>query len=391
MKRLSFWRHPGWYLWPLPALLAFLAQRLLAGYPELSEQAQARRLFRWLSTPIASLSSLVPFSLTEALVVLGIPLALAGLVFWLVRLCRRPGRLARTGRFLRRLAWCLSLIYLLFMLLHGLNYTRQPVAESFGLPVQERQSADLQATAVWLVDQTNRLRTGRAEDQQGIFKLQAGIPAALREAAAGYAAAGAAYPLLAGPAIRPKGVLLSHYWSYTGITGLYFPLLVESNINIDVPEYSIPATTLHEIAHTRGFAREDEAGFIAFLAGLAHPDPDFAYSVLLDATARCLNALYSADEKAWRQTAGSLNEASWRDLEANNAYWKQFEGPVQETSNQINNSYLQANLQQDGVRSYGRMLDLVLAWYERNAANGTLNSAVAALPVQAAQTAQAGG
>jgi hypothetical protein len=379
MNKKSFLSHPSWYLWPLPAVAAFLAQRLLAGQTEIVEQLHARRLFRWLSVPIASLTSLLPFSLTEMLLIIGSPLLLAGLIIWLVRLCRRPGRLARAGRLLRRLAWTASILYLAFMLLHGLNYARQPAAESFDLPVRERSAAELEAVASWLIVQSNQLRAGCLEDENGVFRLRLGVGDTLRSSAQAYSATAVEYPLLAGPAIRPKGVLLSHQWSYTGICGLYFPFLVESNVNIDIPEYLIPEIALHEIAHTRGFAREDEAGFIAFLAGIADERPDFAYSVLVDATTRCLNALYGLDEKIWNRVAGSLSKAAWRDIAANNAYWQQFAGPVQDTSNNINNAYLQANLQDDGVQSYGRMIDLVLSWHESRLAKGDLGQTVAAL------------
>ena len=41
-------------------------------------------------------------------------------------------------------------------------------------------------------------------------------------------------------------------------------------------------------------------------------------------------------------------------------YWQQFESPVSEASQQVNNTFLQANMQQDGVKSYGRMVDLLI-------------------------------
>ncbi len=381
----KIWHHPGWYLWPVPAIAAFVIQRVLADSPALAEQWHSRHLFRWISLPIGYLTSLVPFSLTEMLVVLGCPLLLAGLIYWLVRMIKRPARLARTGRLACRLAWILSIIYFAFMLLHGFNYARLSVAENFGLPAQERSADDLETTAFWLAQKASQLRAGCEEDSQGVFKLHSSIAATLQAAEAGYESAAAEYPLLDGAAIRPKGVLLSHYWSYTGITGLYFPLLVESNVNIDVPAYQLPATALHEIAHTRGFAREDEAGFIAFLAGLAHPSPEYAYSAMLDAAIRCMNALYTKDEEAYQEVAGQLSEAVWRDLAAGNAYWKQFEGPVQTAANNVNNAYLKANLQEDGVQSYGRMIDLVLAWYEAKAEEGTLNRSVASIQATAAK------
>ena len=388
-KKRGFFQHPAWYLWPLPALLAFLAQRLLANAPEIVEQWHVQHLFRWLSIPLSWVSSLLPFSIAEMLLILGCPILLGLFIWWLVRLFRQKNRLARSGRLLCRLAWTASILYLLFMLLHGLNYARLPVAESFSLPVRERDAADLESAAVWLADRASELRVSLDEDDSGVFALEQGVSMTLRQAVEGYAVASAEYPLLGGPSIRPKGVLLSHYWSYTGIAGLYFPFLVESNINIDMPDYQIPATTLHEIAHTRGFAREDEAGFIAFLAGISHTRQDFAYSVMLDAAVRCLNSLYGADQDAYQAAAGHLSQAVWRDLGAGNDYWKQFAGPVQEASSDVNNAYLQANLQDDGIQSYGRMIDLVLAWYETKAAAGTLDQSIAVLQDPAVNQAEA--
>ena len=51
------------------------------------------------------------------------------------------------------------------------------------------------------------------------------------------------------------------------------------------------------------------------------------------------------------------------DFQYNNLYWRQFEGAVAEVSTKINDSYLKANFQNDGVQSYGRMVDLLLADY----------------------------
>ncbi len=366
----------GWYLWPLPALAAFAAQRLLAARPDLVETLHSQRLFRYLAGPLSFLTSLVPFSLTEAAVVFGGPLVIVLLVIWLVRLSRQRRKGLYAARLLRAVAWTLSIAYLAFMLLHGLNYARMPVAQSFQLPVRERAAADLAQTADWLVGQANVLCEKVQEDDDGVFRLSQGIQGTLKTASAAYAAAADDYPLLSGGPLRPKGVLLSHTWSYTGIAGLYMPLLVESNVNIDVPEHSIPETALHEIAHTRGFAREDEAGFLAFLTGLYSDNPDFAYSVLLGAALRTLNALAGVDMDRYQAVAVKLGDGIRRDLDASARYWKQFEGPVQEASTKVNDAYLQANLQEDGVRSYGRMVDLVLAWYEQQQAAGTLEAAI---------------
>ena len=56
-----------------------------------------------------------------------------------------------------------------------------------------------------------------------------------------------------------------------------------------------------------------------------------------------------------------------KDIRANSEYWQQFDDTVISTvSDKINDTYLKANAQTDGVESYGRMLDLLLAKYRED-------------------------
>ena len=53
-----------------------------------------------------------------------------------------------------------------------------------------------------------------------------------------------------------------------------------------------------------------------------------------------------------------------RDLDAHRAYWARYGGRMQEAVDQINDSYLKQQKQEDGLLSYGRMVDLLLMYYE---------------------------
>ncbi|HBU11922.1 MAG TPA: DUF3810 domain-containing protein, partial [Clostridiales bacterium] len=44
-------------------------------------------------------------------------------------------------------------------------------------------------------------------------------------------------------------------------------------------------------------------------------------------------------------------------------YWDAYEGEVQDTVSEINDAYLRGQNQADGIKSYGRMVDLLLAYY----------------------------
>ncbi len=346
----------------LPILFAISLQRVFALFPLFVEYFYSTKIYRWISTPISFITSLFPFSFTEMLLYAAVPIIML-LVIIFIRQMKKPENRKKTIiKDVKKIGWTLSILYFLFMILLGLNYARLPLNQTMGLTIKPRSAVELESVCYILLEKTNTLRED-SKEKEGVMYLKNGISGALDNAYKGYNAVSGVYPMLSGNKIRAKGVLASHLWSYTGITGMYFPFFVEANVNIDIPQPFLPNTILHEMAHTRGIAREDEAGFIAFLTGIHHPDPDFKYSSYLDAFIQTSNALYSSDKKAYEELSSKISPAVIRDLNANGSYWKQFEGPVQKVSTSVNQAYLKSNMQKDGVKSYGRVVDLLLGYY----------------------------
>ncbi|HCB91141.1 MAG TPA: DUF3810 domain-containing protein, partial [Ruminococcaceae bacterium] len=87
----------------------------------------------------------------------------------------------------------------------------------------------------------------------------------------------------------------------------------------------------------------------------------FRYSGDMLAFVYASNALYSADSGAADAVSAGLSSGVRRDLAYGAAYWRQFAGPVADASESVNDRYLKANRQSEGVKSYGRMVDLLLA------------------------------
>lgn len=127
--------------------------------------------------------------------------------------------------------------------------------------------------------------------------------------------------------------------------------------------YNIPFTACHELSHLRGFMEEKEANFIAFLACIGSDRTDFQYSGYLSGWTYCMNALYRADAEAWQETRSLLDKKAEADVWANSQFWNSYEGVISETADRINDTYLRANGQADGVRSYDRMVDLIMAYF----------------------------
>lgn len=346
------------------ALALLITRNHLTGHPELAER-YARGPFVVLARLLSSMSNAVPFSLSELAVVLLVLLAIVLLWRFLQRLLHGPYRIRYTVRRLLILVVIAALGFSLFTLMHGFNYERQALAVTLDLPVEPRDADALLKTATWLLDEAAVARALLAEDADGLVRVTEELQPLLNASMVAYERLSIACPELGTLVIaRPKSVLLSHWWSYTGITGMYNPLFAEANVNTDQPDLAIPYTALHELAHVAGFAREDEANFMAFLSGLHHDSPLYRYSALSRAALYVIDKLRTADRARYDELLVAIDAGIRRDFNAESVYWQAFQGPVRTVATATNDAYLKSNRQTDGVQSYGRMVDLVLAFHE---------------------------
>ncbi len=229
-------------------------QCVLARSPEMVEPVFARGVYPLLGGRLGCLARLVPISLGEAIV-----FALLGwLTVALWRLTRSRERRPRLRRLARAVLPAAGTLYLAFLLLWGLNYQRQPFAVSAGLEVRPSSLDELAALGAILVDEANEAREGLPEDGAGVMRLADGKLPALARTEAGFRRAASLYPVLAGCPSGSKPLLTSTVFSWLGVTGIYFPFTGEPMFNVTLPDPELPFAAAHEIAHQRGFAREDE-------------------------------------------------------------------------------------------------------------------------------------
>lgn len=342
----------------LGVVLSFTAQH----FSPLIEAGYSQSLYRWLIQPLSQVTGIIPFSLAEFIVVFVVLLCIYKVLRAMPRLVKKPKEsMSSCLKGAPRLALALVMVYVAFNMVWGLNYNRLSFSEISGLDVAPASVDELEELALVLAERANSLREQVEEDDRGVMVLPQGVWEMLARTDKGYYNAAELYPELGGSFGKPKGVLLSRYWSYTGIGGVYFPFTAEANVNIDMPHFMLPSTATHEMAHQRGFAREDEANYIAYLTSIMHPDHDFQYSGTMLALTHTMNALARYDVEAYKEVRSNYAPGVNRDLQDWQDYWQRFSGPVEQASNRINNSYLKANRQEDGVQSYGRMIDLLLA------------------------------
>lgn len=229
--------------------------------------------------------------------------------------------------------------------------------------IQPASTEELANVCNILIDRTNQLRMQVDQDENGVMRASKERNHMLDGGEAGYQNASAIYPELGGRYGTPKGILASEIMSYMGLDGVYSPFTGEANINMAVPDAMLPCTVSHEMAHQRGFAREDEANYIAYLTCSLNPDIDFQYSGNLLAVINSMNMLKKYDRERYTELRKTYSSGVQRDLEHYSNFIQEHESVAGRISNDVNDLYLKSNRQSDGVYSYNRMVDLLIAEY----------------------------
>jgi len=315
------------------------------------------------------LFSPLPFSAAEIALLAGGAWALFCLFRLVFRLIRRPGgRKALLLAYLSRLVLTGGCLALAFSALWGVCYSDPGLTDLLGLDIRPRSTEELYAVCVDMLTEAARLAPAVPRDGEGICDF--GAFSTLAGGVSGaYGRLAEAEPFFTAPFYpAPKRVLLSELMSRFGISGIYAPFTAEANVNGLTPHSHLPFTMCHEAAHRLGLAREEDANFAAFLACISSGDIQYNYSGYLLAYIYASNALYRTDREAAYGLSDLESPEIKSDLAYYSAYLRQFEGPATSLGTAANNTYLRAMGQSDGVRSYGRVVDLLCAWHERQGA-----------------------
>lgn len=344
------------------AVFLSIAARKLPGF---AQWYSAHLYPLWVGS-IGRLMGYLPFSGSEMLLYILLICA----VLWFVRLMRGyrkevKGNNGKAPADVLSGGWNLlllvSVLFFLYVANCGINYQRNSFSESSGIQAEEYTVEELKEVCQWL---TRKIAVysdtvERGEDGGMVLELPLG-----ENAIAAMGELGEEYPELAGYYPKPKKLVNSWILSIQDLSGVYSPFTIEANYNGDMQDYNIPFTACHELSHLRGFMQEQEANFIAFLACSGSEEEAFAYSGYLMGWIHCMNVLYRADYDVWEEVRSQLPPEAEADLKLNSEFWARYDGRIAEVSNRVNDTYLKANGQADGVKSYNRMVDLIVAYYK---------------------------
>ncbi|MBQ1846705.1 MAG: DUF3810 domain-containing protein [Clostridia bacterium] len=309
---------------------------------------------------LALLTDFFPFSLAETLI-LSIPLIFAVVMY-------NSDKIAGTRRSLIRFiinaaSVCLLIFGLLFFNFSA-GYNTSTLDKRLGLKRDKVSAEELYDTADTLLLQI-RSDAEKIDFIYGGFSVMpygiSDLNAKLNES---YKKVCAKHGFISDFITNVKQVALSEPWTYTHIAGVYTFFTGEANINMNFPDYTLPFTAAHEMAHQRGIAREDEANFVAFLVCAESDDPYIRYSGYVSVFEYVASALNKADPKMYSSLYhSSVPENLKNEMRAYNEFFEKYkENKVAEVSGKINNGYLHSQGVKEGSRSYNLVVDLAVAY-----------------------------
>jgi len=156
---------------------------------------------------------------------------------------------------------------------------------------------------------------------------------------------------------------MSTLQSYNGTSGYLNPFTGEAQVNAKIPKSMYATTVSHEMAHQLGYAAENEANFVGFLAASHHTDPYFRYSAYRMATQYAIYELYKRDPNTFKELYASIHIGVKKDFVAASTFWNAYKNPFEPIVKKGYNAYLKANTQANGISSYNYVVDLLIGYY----------------------------
>ena len=309
----------------------------------------------------AKLTSFLPFSFAEILLMLS-PLILTALIVYAIKTHVQSWR--SVGMYLLKVLSVVCVFAILFVTNFAAGYYGVTLSDASKLDLDRKKvsAEELYITALHLIEDVKREEELVEFAEKDFSIMPYSISEMNQKLLDAYDNFCADHEFIAHFDSRVKPVILSEAMSYTHITGVYSYFSGEANINVNFPDYTIPYTAAHEMAHQRGIAREDEANFIAFLVCISSDDAYIRYSGYLNLYEYVASSLYSADPELYFEARGQLPMTVRYEMSAYSKFFDKYRDSVAgEVSGTINDLYLKGN-GTEGTSSYGLVVDLAVAY-----------------------------
>ena len=314
------------------------------------ERSYSTGFYPLLQRSITPLSNRLPFSLLDVLLV-GLAGVTAVASARVIRKLRRTRSAASLVRALVRLAAITAVLYIVFLLMWGLNYRRLSMSDRLVFERAAPSPEDVVQLGLKAVEGMNGLHSAAHLDRQGPEWRNASLRRAFADVQRALSDAPLAEPG------RLKRSLLGPYFRWTGVDGMINPFGLDVIANPDLLPFERPFVAAHEWGHLAGYADEADANFVGWLT-CVRASPGAQYSGWFYLYWQVSGEV--GDGERTRLNA-ALADGPRGDVNAVIARLRRSEIPaLQRAGWKVYDQYLKANRVEAGVRSYGAVVNLIL-------------------------------
>ena len=346
--------------WRIFILLSILIQfglvQILKSDPHWVQSYYTEGFYSFYFNILNSIFSLIPFSLGDVLYILLIFLMLR----FIIRVFRKKVKL-RWNLFFRIIGF-VSFLYFLFHFSWGINYYKVPMHEHLEIE-KEYTTQQLISFTEDLIIETNKIHKAIAQDTLAVeFEKPVNHYKELvfEDYERIYFTTNTINTLNA------KGSLLSLPLTYMGFGGYLNPFTLEAQYNDMVPPYKNPTLIAHEMAHQLGYAKENEANFIAAFVTMHSEDEEMRYAGFSFALRYCLNEVYRRSPVEYARLKEKVNPGIIKNYNQLSEFWNSYENPLEPFFKSFYGNFLKVNNQPEGIKSYSYVVALLVNYYSKN-------------------------
>lgn len=337
-------------------LLQIVFVQVISNYPSIIERYYSNGLYLFTSKLFRIVFGWIPFSVGDVLIAIY-------LLFFLRFIYRLIKSRFKKGWFkLLVLTANVSILYVCFYWFWGFNYFREPLAKNLGIQQSKYSTEQLTEVSKEIVKSLNAVHLSISKNDTLKIENPYSQKAMYRMAIDSYKNLSKEHPQFEYQFASIKSSLMSLIQTYNGTSGYLNPFTGEAQVNDMIPKTGYPTTVCHEMAHQIGFAAENEANFIGYLAALSHDDLYFKYAANRMAFGYLISELRKHDREIYKEVLQSVNKGVLKDFRASSEFWSQYENPIEPLVKKGYNSYLKANKQSKGIQSYNYVVDLIISY-----------------------------
>ncbi|MFT3945865.1 MAG: DUF3810 domain-containing protein [Agriterribacter sp.] len=335
--------------------------RLFAMNESLVESIYAASVYNYIGAFFRWLFGWIPFSIGDVLYISVVLYGIQKLVYLIKYIRNNRITAVFKKEYLFGISGKIIGIYIIFNLLWGLNYDRNGIRHQMNIERQEYAKEDLEEVNALLLAKVNECKTGAA-NQQHTYTTSEMVFAKTCDV---YEKISAQYPFLRYSYKSIKSSFFGKLGNYMGFSGYYNPFSGEAQVNTTIPMFLQPYVCCHEVAHQLGYAKENEANFVGYIAATASEDSIFMYSAYLDLFLYANRNLRRTDSVAAKQFSAQLSPGVQKDIQTMKDFYRSYQNAIEPYITWMYGKYLESNRQPSGMLSYSEVVGDLIAYYKK--------------------------